>query len=127
MHCEKNVVMQQDWHPNRDTTEPKMSLGRVIAWSWLWVARDTTEAEEPEERESTGEIPTELSFPRRCVLVYLCATTAGAWFLEVRHATEAEPSGLGVSVGGIPAWRSWPVWYRMACWLDEWHPPCKYS
>lgn len=83
-----------------------MSLGGVIAWAWLWAARDTTEAEEPKERESTEEIPTELSFPGRCVLVYLCATTAGAWFLVVRHATEAVPSELGVSVGGIPAWRT---------------------
>lgn len=105
--------------------EPKMSLEGVIAWSQLSVARDTTEAEEPEERESIEEIPTELSFPGQCVLVYLCTTTAGAWFLVIRHATEAVPSELGVSVGGIPAWRSWSVWYRMACWLDKWDPPCK--
>lgn len=78
-----------------------MSLEGVIAWSWLWVARDTTEAEDPEERESTEEIPTELSFPGQCVLVYLCAITAGAWFLVVRHATEAVPSRVRSVCGGL--------------------------
>lgn len=52
-----------------------------------------------------------------------------AWFLlwGMRHATKDEPSGLGVSMGEIPAWQSLTVWYRVACPLDEWGPPCEYG
>lgn len=35
-------------HPNREPTEPKMSLGGVSAWSWLEVTRQAPEAEKPE-------------------------------------------------------------------------------
>lgn len=71
-------------------------------WSWLWVARDATEAEEPEERASTEEIPTELSFPEGSVLVCLCATVAVVRFLVVRHATEAKPIGIRSVCGRNP-------------------------
>lgn len=52
-----------------------------------------------------------------------------AWFLlwGVRRATKDESSELGVSVGEIPAWQCLTMWYRVACPLDEWGPPCEYG
>lgn len=41
----------------------------------------------------------------------------------VRHATQAEPSGLGVSVGGILDWQSSSVRCEVASLLDDWGLP----
>lgn len=76
---------------------------------------------------SSEEIPTELPFPVCCVILCLCTMTAGAWFLVVRQATRAGPSGLGASVGGNLGWLSLSVWHGMVCPLDEWGPPCEYG
>lgn len=104
--------------------EAKMTWEGMSVWSWPWVSRDASEAEEP-MRASTEDTATEMSFPVYSVLVCLCATMAVMWLLAVRHATEAEPLELGASVGGTPGWQSWSVWYRMASPLDEWDPLCK--
>ena len=48
------------------------------------------------------------------------ARAAAAWFLlwAVRR-TAAEPSGLGVSEGGIPGWQPSSVWDGVTCLPDE--------
>lgn len=45
----------------------------------------------------------------------------------VRSASKAEPSRLGVSLGGIPGHQSSSMWHGIACLLDEWGPPHEYG
>lgn len=72
----------------------------------------------------SGEHPwmlMELFFLVRCVLVCLCAMTVVTQFLlwATRHAAKAEPSRLGVSMGGIPRRQSSSLWCRVAPLFDE--------
>lgn len=65
-------------------------------------SRHATEAEPPEGAHRQRKFQHGRPLLCVCVSVCLCAMTAVAWFFQVvRHVAEAEPSGPGVSVGGI--------------------------
>lgn len=92
----KSLVAQHSGHPNRDPAEPKMSLGGVRAWSWL----------------RYPGMHLRLRILEGSILCKVCVSmpfmTVVAWLSlgAVRRATKAEPSGSGVSAGGIPGRQS---------------------
>jgi hypothetical protein len=63
------------------------------------------------------------------LMCIVLSTTGVVCFLlcVVRSASEAEPSGLAVSVGGTPGYQSSSMWHGVACLLDGWGLPHEYG
>lgn len=59
------------------------------------------------------------------MLVCLYAIAVVALFLLciVRHEIKAHPSGLGVTMGGIPELQYYSMCYGVPCLLDKWGLP----